>query len=462
VEIPVDKVAQEVGIEVADVTGDLDTAPRVRMLGVELPVIGITNDASFRKLKDIDGENMSPVDRRRESWMKRSGKTFDPYAVETYIHVEPENCVFVPYHFLMEYGAGLISVAVAAPDSETATAIGENLLGRVTMPIYVSSEGSVIYALSSDSDRVRGLGSMIVPMLICALIVLNTMLSSVYERQREISIFGSLGLAPLHIGSLFVAESAVYATIAVIIGYVLGQATSFLLTSQGLLEGFSLNYSSTSAVISAAAVMALVLLSTVYPARKASQLSVPDVERIWKLPEPEGDHFHIRFPFTVGGQQAHGINMFLLEFFRDHANQSVGDFFAQDSQIGIERIDGNDVIRFDSQVWIAPFDFGISQGVTLYTVPTDEEGIYAPEMHIYRNSGEPAAWARMNHRFLKLLRQQFLTWRILTDEEREYFAATARVELGIGTDEDRQFVDRYLHAGGAEPAADTEVEAKPK
>jgi hypothetical protein len=72
-------------------------------------------------------------------------------------------------------------------------------------------------------------------------------------------------------------------------------------------------------------------------------------------------------------------------------------------------------------------------------------------MHIYRNSGEPAAWARMNHRFLKLLRQQFLTWRILTDAEREYFAATARVELGIGTDEDRQFVGRYLSGAVAEP-----------
>jgi len=453
-------LAEHIGItpqQVKDAKGDPARSPKIRMLGTELPVIGITDDKPFSRLYDVDGEEISPVDRRQESWMKRAGKSFDPYAVESYIHVEPENCVFVPYDFLMEYGANLISVAIVARDSAQAEAIGKNLLNRLTMPIYIASEGSVTYSLSSDANRVRGMGSMIVPMLICALIVLNTMLGSVYERQREISIFGSLGLAPLHIGSLFMAESAVFATIAVILGYVLGQTTSFLLTANNLLEGFSLNYSSISAVISAAAVMALVLLSTIYPARKASQLSVPDVERIWRLPEPDGDHFDIEFPFTIGGEQAYGINMFLLEYFRDHANQSVGDFFAQNSALRLEKIDGADVIRFDSQVWIAPFDFGISQSLSLFTMPTDEEGIFAPEMHLYRKSGTPAAWARMNHRFLKLIRQQFLLWRILSGEEREYFAAQAKVQLGIATDKDREILETMFKG----PDAPEEAEEQP-
>jgi len=477
------KVAAEVGITPDQVkqgvSGEAE-APRVRMLGVTLPVIGIINDEKFKGLKDIDGEELSPTDRRKESWMKRSGKTFDPYQVESYIHVEPENCVFVPFDFLMDYGASLMSIDIiphevreavaAATADERAEAwaaadarakdIGVRLLSRLTIPIYISSEGAVTYKLSSDANRVRGLGAMIVPMLICALIVLNTMLGSVYERQREISILGSLGLAPVHIGSLFVAESAVFATIAVILGYVMGQTTSFLLTRYDVLAGFSLNYSSTSAVISAGAVMALVLLSSIYPARKASQLSVPDVERIWKLPEPEGDHFYIKFPFTIGGEQAYGINMFLLEYFRDHANQSVGDFFAQDSGLTFEQVDGQDVMRFDSQVWIAPFDFGISQSLSLYTVPTDEEGIYAPEMHLYRKSGGPAAWARMNHKFLKLIRQQFLMWRILSTEEREYFSAQAKLHLGIGTDQDRETVATVLlgQPGLGEETADASTD----
>ena len=186
-------------------------------------------------------------------------------------------------------------------------------------------------------------------------------------------------------------------------------------------------------------------------------LSVPDVERIWKLPEPDGDHFHIRFPFTIGGEQAYGINQFLLEYFDDHSNQSVGDFFAQDSSLSIERIGDADVIRFDSQVWIAPFDFGISQSLSLFTMPTDEEGIFAPEMHLYRKSGTPAAWARMNHRFLKLIRQQFLLWRILSGEEREYFAAQAKVQLGIATDKDREILETMLKG----PDAPEEAEEQP-
>jgi FtsX-like permease family protein len=456
-------MAKQLQIDEALVTGDVAGAPRVRMLGLNVPVIGITDDKKFDSLIDVDGEAISPVDRRKETWMRTSGKKFDPYAIESYQHVDAARCVFVPYNLLMEYGASLISVAVRTETDEQAEEVGRSLLSRMTVPIYIAARGRVTYSLSSDANRVRGMGALIVPMLICALIVLNTMLGSVYERQREISIFGSLGLAPLHIGSLFMAESAVFATIAVILGYVLGQSVSFLVTANELIEGFSLNYSSTSAVVSAAAVMALVLLSTIYPARKASQLSVPDVERVWKLPAPDGDHFHIEFPFTVGGQQAFGINMFLMEYFLDHANQSVGDFFAQDTTMTREKIDGHDVVRFDSQVWIAPFDFGISQSLSLYTIPTDEEGIYAPDMHLYRKSGEPAAWARMNNRFLKLIRQQFLMWRILSVEEREFYAAQAKVKLGMATDEDRRVIEDALKAEPApadKPAEDAETKAE--
>ena len=42
------------------------------------------------------------------------------------------------------------------------------------------------------------------------------------SRIREISIFSSLGLAPTHIGALFMAESCVYAIIGGMAGYLIG------------------------------------------------------------------------------------------------------------------------------------------------------------------------------------------------------------------------------------------------
>ena len=65
---------------------------------------------------------------------------------------------------------------------------------------------------------VEGLGALMVPMLIAALIVLNAMLGAVYERFREIAVYSSVGLAPMHIALLFIAEACVYAVLGVTLG----------------------------------------------------------------------------------------------------------------------------------------------------------------------------------------------------------------------------------------------------
>jgi hypothetical protein len=82
-------------------------------------------------------------------------------------------------------------------------------------------------------------------------------------------------------------------------------------------------------------------------------------------------------------------------------------------------------------VWIAPFDFGISQRLTLETIPTEDRDIYEARMVLERASGESTAWVKMNHRFLRGLRKQFLIWRLYTAEERTYYANLARAELGL-------------------------------
>ena len=39
--------------------------------------------------------------------------------------------------------------------------------------------------------------------------------------------------------------------------------------------------------------MGVVLLSTLYPARKASEVATPAIERSWRTPDPVGDHWEI-------------------------------------------------------------------------------------------------------------------------------------------------------------------------
>ena len=63
--------------------------------------------------------------------------------------------------------------------------------------------------------------------------------------------------------------------------------------------------------------------------------------------------------------------------------------------------------------------------------PSEDAGIFLARMTVERLSGAPAAWLRMNHRFLKLIRKQFLVWRLFSPAERAYFINEAKQLLGL-------------------------------
>jgi hypothetical protein len=270
------------------------------------------------------------------------------------------------------------------------------------------------------------MANVIIPLLIAGLIVLNTMLGSVFERVKEIEIFSSIGLTPGNIAMLFIAESLVFAVIGAVAGYLIGQGVSKVITVFGILPGLYLNFSSTSAMLATASVGAVVLLSTIYPARKASEVATPAVDRVWRLPEPEGDDWNIALPFAITGNQAVGINGYLAEWLNSYVEQSVGDFLVQDVEISTKTGEYGLGYELRARVWLAPFDLGVSQTINLQTIATELEDVYAIRMHLVRLSGDVSNWKRVNRRFLNVVRKQFLIWRTLSAEQRNrYFSETA-------------------------------------
>ena len=264
---------------------------------------------------------------------------------------------------------------------------------------------------------------IVIPILIAALIVLNTMLGSVFERVKEIAIFSSIGLSPSNISMLFIAEALVYGIIGAVSGYLIGQTLSKVISSLNLLQGLYLNFSSTSAELSIFLVIAVVLLSTIYPARKASEVASPSVDRVWRLPDPVGDEWDITLPFAVTGQQATGVNNFLAEWFSSFEEQSVGDFLTNNIQTGPMETERGPGHVLTVRVWLAPFDLGVSQDIALKIVPTELDGVYSVELHIERVSGDVSNWKRINRRFLNVIRKQFLIWRTLNEMERQRYLA---------------------------------------
>jgi hypothetical protein len=408
--------------------GDVGTAT-VRLMGRDWLVIGLLDGDAVDQMKDLDGEGLPPVDTVKEAQKMEQMEGMDPRlqdtsSIETFSHLSANNTVFMPYQRVIDLNGRLHSMAITGfSDQKNLTREVEDFVTRVAVPLFVGRDGGVRVYTSMGSASLAGIANVIVPMMIAALIVLNTMMGAVYERDREIGVYSSVGLAPSHIASLFIAEALVYATIGAVLGYLLGQSVTLFMARQNLMGGMFMNYSSLSAISSTVIVMATVVISTIYPARRAAAMSVPDVTRQWRFPEPDGDEWRFDFPFTIGRTDALGVCAYLHRVFGAYGEGSVGDFMTED--VSLHREDPapgsrDAAYRVDLITWLAPYDLGVSQRVRLRTTPDEGlDGIYRIEMEITRLSGDVASWKRLNTTFLTVLRKRFLVWRTVSEQMRK-------------------------------------------
>ena len=399
----------------------------VNFSGVPYLVIGIVDPDKFKGIKDLDNESLTPVDYQAQqaqgsaSGGAGGGAAAAQQGFQEYLHLDPDNVLYVPYRTLINMGGDLRSVAINMGSAATVDTQLKSLMPRLDLNLYAGENGQNHRFSAIGATSSQGLVNIIIPILIAALIVLNTMLGSVYERVKEIAIFSSIGLSPVNIGMLFVAEAVVYGIIGAVSGYLIAQGLAKLISWLHILPGLYLNFSSTSAELAIGLVVGVVLLSTIFPARKASEVATPAVDRTWRVPDPEGDVWKITLPFAVAGAQAPGINQFLAEWFRAYEEQSVGDFLTQGIRTGAETMPLGPGYRLTGRVWLAPFDLGVSQTLELDTAPTDLQDVYAVNLTLTRVSGDVSNWKRVNRRFLNVLRKQFLIWRTLTAEQRERY-----------------------------------------
>ncbi len=432
------------------VAGALEVSPEqvgtatVSIFGKNMRVIGVIRSGQFGNAVDLDGEALTPVDfmvtqqqfgagaEESRTVTRRISKAEQR---REYIHLAPDQMVIVPYSFLLNVGGSLRSVAIGMGEAEEVNKVLDDLVQRIDLNVYGGVGGRTYLCSAIGTTGFKGMGDLVIPILIAAAIVLNTMLGSVYERVREIYIYSSLGLAPTHIAALFVAEASVYAILGAIVGYLLGQVTARVLVRTDLVAGLNLNYSSLSAVLSTLIIMATVMASVIYPARRASDIAMPGIERRWAMPEPEGDRMTIKLPFTVTGDQALGVNMYLHEYFSAHTDYSLGQFSTDDIRLAEAEYEYGKGYALTSMVWLAPYDLGVSEQLAIETVPTEDAEIFEIQAEIMRASGDDASWLRVTRNFINILRKQYLLWRTFPISQKEEYGQRAEqllAESGAG------------------------------
>jgi hypothetical protein len=286
----------------------------------------------------------------------------------------------------------------------------------------------------------QGASNILVPLLIAALIVLNTMIGSVHERRREIAVYTSVGLAPSHVAFLFLAEALALAVISVVSGYLLAQGAAAFLAGTPLWAGMTANYSSTAGVAAMALVMLVVLASTLYPARMAAEIAIPDVNRSWTMPAAQGDQLEVVLPFLIKIEEQVCAGGFLMEYFQSHQDITHGAFStdnlacaiipAQPAPASSTPSPAAQGYMLSLRVWLSPFDFGIRQTVELRLRPSASyPGFQEIMVRIQREAGEHKIWQNQNKPFLNELRKQLLIWRSLDSQRRQTFEETFHREL---------------------------------
>ncbi|MEI6518768.1 MAG: FtsX-like permease family protein [bacterium] len=446
-----DEVAKKLEISVADV--DSGKKPIVTIRNEDYVVLGIFDSIAISKHAGLDGQSILPYDLNSIQTLGRSSvgdKSVLPFNIARL----PGSLVILtnkaPIVNAGKEEVIQISCSIGLP-SEPYTLIPGGLehprisnseqravvaqyLERVGVPGYYAIDGYAYSGQRTRGRRSEGVLALIIPLILAALTVFNTMRGSVYERQDEIYVYNAVGIAPNHIFFMFMAEACVYAVIGALAGYLLSQIVGSVLTSFGLTTGLNMDYSSIETIWASVFLVAAVMLSTIIPAQAAAKMALPSDEMSWSVPQAEGDVMKMTLPFTFTAHDRVAVMSYFYRWLDANGEGSSGTFHCSPPDVSFieENLEEGGVglvPRIETTVWLKPYDQGVSQRMTI-TLPTDPETKeYIAYATIERLSGTMSGWERAVMPFLGSLRKQFLSWRAVSDVERSEMFAEAKEML---------------------------------
>ena len=419
-------LAAEAAAELGVRPGDL-----VVIAGRSLPLVGVFDAQRFdREVRAIDGHALLPPNYAmmdpNERWERQKGGIEDVFvklqsgvvedSASRIPDLQSRQVAIVPaalVRSMMDGSLRSVAIPVAAGD---AAALASTLSDRLAFPVYYASEEKV-KVLVSRPLAPKAPRSLLIPLLIAGFIIFNTMLSSLAERRQEIHVYTSLGLAPLHIGMMFVAEALTYGVIGAIVGYVGGQALATVFGRLGWMGGMTLNFGGTQAAMTMLLVLGIVTLSSLVPAYLAGKLAAPSNEMKWKVPAAMTvagrPVIRDRLPFTATCLTVPGVLAFLYEYLDALRDGAIGHMTTAD--LSLFRAGGGEqpaTVGVEATVWLAPYDVGVRQRLRLeLREQRGEEDLYTIEIELTHQSGPLRSWHRLNRQCLTDLRCQLLGWR---------------------------------------------------
>lgn len=410
------RIAESLGLEVSDILTEdgqrLPEAelPTVEMMGNRWKVMGIMDTDQADRIRDVNGKSLALVDYVKSAITPNMGGHLE--AEDEHTHMRWQDLVLLPVTARHDVGADWLSLAVKFPADFDFETFRDEMARRMDSALYANIDGELSMLSARKQRSVGGLAKIIVPVLLCILIVSNTMMGTIEERVGEVKMLGAIGLSPSQISFLLLAESTVFSCIGIIFGTFFGLLFSKGVSLYGGAMGqLSFNFTSLSSTALAMGTGGIVLLATLIPAKKAAAMAAPSGMEKWELPAQDADGaIDFTLPFTLTAGNAVGMVAFFRRFLLNHIDSSSKDFICKNPLVSTDT-EGNRLIR--ARLWLAPYDLDVSQNLGLYIQPAATEGVYTVRIHLHRQSGTEDAWMRTNYQFLNLVRKQFLLWRNL-------------------------------------------------
>ena len=423
-----DTTAEQLGIFPDDVNkGEV----HVTIGGTPYYVWGIFDAREFESVTDVDGQNLLPFDVEAlttplsENRMVLAELT-DPRLSASDVFLGLHGQTTIPD----ELGRRNASVVVDMGKSPYAVAKREitSYLEQTGRDTNYGLDGTAFNGRRARVRSMAGMADLLIPLIIAALTVLNTMKGSVYERHDEIFVYNAVGIAPRYIFFMFVAEALVYSVVGAVLGYILSQGIGRILTILNWTGGMNMNFTSITTIYASLAIAVATLASTYFPARSAMEIAKPTEDAGWTMPKPkDDDSIEFMLPFTFTPYDRIAVLAFFYNYFENHGEGSAGAFFSGIPELKIadhtdDLADGAYIPCLEVQVWLKPFDLGVSQRITIELATDPDTKEFISMMRLARVTGTRDAWLRLNGPLVKLIRQHFLHWRAVPAESKiEYF-----------------------------------------
>jgi len=458
-----DTMAAEIGLTPKDVDSG---HPTVLIRGEEYEVQGIIDALKLDKHVGMDGASILPYD---QNAMQNAGHSSGAGggSPQDVARLKASQVIITSKAPVVQVSSGqpleqniAVSCAVLFPNApyqlhtnlpalpavpyKEQHQVVNDYLERLGIGAYYAINNIAYYGTRTRERSMAGLIELLIPILIAAMTVFNTMRGSVYERREEIYVYNAVGIAPNHIFFMFMAEACVYAVIGAMAGYLLSQVVGTALTAMHLTGGLNMDYSSIETIYASLAIVASVMLSTLVPAHTASRLALPSDEASWTVPKADGDVMQFNLPFTFTAHDRVAVISYFYRWLDANGEGSSGSFFCAPPTLQLDDLarDVQGIVPgIAATVWLKPYDLGVSQRVTI-SLPTDPEtGEFIASIRIERLSGTISAWNRAVMPFLSALRKQFLNWRAVSDTERAEMFTESKTLLTPLTTEDREAVN---------------------